>query len=96
MHINYAAATQNRFETEEFLLVAERLKTDERVRPKLVADLEEALRISKTVGPSSKFGTVMVVQVATVIMMELVGPKRKPGRPAGTTKAAMAERKETK
>lgn len=70
-----AAEIYSRFHTSQFLPAVEAALADGQIPEYLVEDLNEAIRISKTVGKSSGWGKTMLGEVLFTILCEML-PKR--------------------
>lgn len=73
-----AAIAYSKFHSEKFMPKVEAALADGRLDGDLAEDLVEAIRISRTVGPSSTFGKTMLGEVLFTILCESL-PKRKGG-----------------
>ena len=72
-----AAEAYSKFHSNKFLPALEAALEDGRLDGDLVDDLNEAIRIARTVGPSSSFGKTMLGEVLfTILCKSLPKPKR--------------------
>ena len=80
MDTNIAAITYAKFHSENFLPAVEEALADGRLDGDLAEDLTEAIRISRTVGPSASFGNSMLGEVLLVILCQLLPRQKKTSR----------------
>lgn len=77
MDKNIAAATYSKFYNDKFMPAIEEALADGRLDGDLAEDLKEAIRISRTTGPSASFGNSMLGEVLFTILCEsLPKPKK--------------------
>lgn len=76
MNKESAGIAYSTFHNQKFLPAVEKALTDGRINDDLIDDLIEAIRILRTVGPSSDFGKTMLGEVLFTILCESL-PRRK-------------------